>query len=106
MATFARSQGGYIRRGILYFKNSVLEVVLLHCICFRGTDNFKIELSKDKIKWVTVLEDNLQDARLFGNCAIPMEVFYLSSLTEGRYVRFTVVSFYEDAGGLQYIDWE
>merc|ERR1712198_778020 len=71
----------------------------------RGTNEFKVYLSESENgPWTEVLHDNLNDPRNTNatEASVPPRVFNLPNPTCGQYVRFQIISWYGQGGGLQY----
>jgi len=71
----------------------------------RGTNEFKVYLADSEDgPWTEVLHDYLEDPRNTNpaEASVPPRVFYLPNPTCGQYVRFQIISWYGEGGGLQY----
>ena len=71
---------------------------------FRGTNGFKIELSRDQSNWTLVLTGNLATAHGLSCSNIPMKEYSLTSGVDGQFLKFTVTSYYGVGGGLYYFE--
>ena len=70
-------------------------------IDFRGTKNILIESSIDGSQYSEVLREELTDRRNT-ECNAPLEMFDIGVVA--RYVRVTLIDFYELGSGLQYFN--
>lgn len=61
-------------------------------------------MSFDNTNWVTVLEDTLASVNNVGVCKIPMVDFEV--FAQGRYIRFTAITYYSRGAGLNYMTWD
>jgi len=71
----------------------------------RGTNEFKVYLAdSENGPWTEVLHDFLDDPRNTNatEASVPPRVFNLPNPTCGQYVRFQIISWYGNGGGLQY----
>ena len=61
-------------------------------------------MSSDLVVWETAVENAFLLSVYHKQCAVPFQVFD-SNPVSGRFVKFTVVSFYGLGGGLNFISW-
>ena len=71
----------------------------------RGTERFQIQIKSDLGNWVTVLENELENADFLG-CNVPVYTFHLENPQTSRLVRFLVKSMHGGGAGLQYLGLE
>ena len=67
----------------------------------RGTKDFRLAVSNDNQAWATIVEDVLTDPSNLG-CDVQKETFDMGYV-QARYLEFTVINFYGNGGGLQYM---
>ena len=70
----------------------------------RGTHQFKIEVSNDLENWEAAVEHGFMQSVFHMQCNVPLQKFQ-SKPVSGRYINFTVLSFYEKGGGLQFFTY-
>ena len=68
----------------------------------RGTKQFSLSLSSDAHEWSVVLESVLQSVMGLGDCAGEQQ-YPIEPVGSSRYLKFTALSFYGAAAGLNYI---
>jgi len=79
----------------------------------RGTKEFKVYLAdSENGPWTEVVHDILDDNEIYNNildekinateASVPPQYFQLPKPTCGQYVRFQIISWYGNGGGLQY----
>ena len=70
----------------------------------RGTHQFKIEVSNDLETWETAVEHGFLQSAFHMECEVPLQTFK-SKPVSGRYIKFTVLTFYKRGGGLQFFTY-
>ena len=53
--------------------------------------------------WIPILDEELEDSRQMAD-PLPLQTFLLSKTTTSQYVKFELLSWWGQGGGLQYFD--
>ncbi len=70
----------------------------------RGTKDFTIETSTDQTNWELAVSETLPSAIDVDACQIPIKSY--SVQVYARYLRYTLVNYYEKGAGLNHISWD
>ena len=53
--------------------------------------------------WIPILDEELEDSRHLAD-PLPLQTFYLTEQTTSQYIKFELLSWWGDGGGLQFFD--
>lgn len=90
---------------ITYKQSKFLSYELQPFLC-RGTKDFEVQVSDNKVVWTTVVTGTLRDARQDHYCGeTPLQRFSPTTGTaKGRYIKFIAKNAYGLGAGLQYFN--